>query len=192
MNFGRVVLALTATLSLVASGLALAANSGAPTGPTQQLIVTDAYNTPILTYTGFNSPACNAAGFTVTATGNDAANGFIDVTDPITLNGTLVTTQNFSLGPGPFTFPTSFSNPNAPGPPPYTYVYNLQVRQTGNFLGTSVVTVTCSAGGVATATNVWVAASSIPTMSEWGIALLALVIGAAAIVLFRRQSAARR
>lgn len=193
MNFGTVLAALTVVLSMGSGATFAANNNGQPIGPTQALSIPNAYNTPILTYSAFNSGTCSQAAFSVNATGNDAANGTVDIQGTTTLDGTSAGAFAFSLGPGPFTFPTSFSRNFTPPPPAsstYTFVFNSNVFQAGNFLGTSVTTITCAAG-VFNATNVWVAASSIPTLSEWGLALLPLVIAAAAVVLFRRQSVAR-
>lgn len=193
MAFRNIASILVAAFGIVIAGSAFAVNSsGQPTGATSAIPVTGAYNTPALTYNSF-SGTCSQAAFFTTATGVDNANGTIDISQHNTLNGVAFDTASFSLGTGPFTFPTSFGRTFTPPPPAsstYTFVFNSDVFQAGNFLGTSITTITCT-GGVFSATNTFVAAGAVPTLSEWSLILLALMLAGAGVYAFRRQNARR-
>jgi hypothetical protein len=193
MAFRNIASILVAAFGLVIAGSAIAANSsGQPTGATSSIPVTGAFNTPALTYNSF-SGTCSQAAFSLNATAVQAANGTIDITGNTTLNGLAFDTFAFQLTNGPQTFATTFARTFTPPPPAsstYTFVFNSGVRQAGNFLGTSVTTITCT-GGVISATNNFVAAGAVPTLSEWSLILLALMLAGAGVYAFRRQNARR-
>jgi hypothetical protein len=194
MAFRNIASILIAAFGLVIAGSALAVNnSGQPTGAGSATHITGAYNTPALTYNSFTGGTCSQTAFFVDATGVDNTNGTANVFVTETLNGLPFSSGSFQLTNGPFTFPTSFGTTFTPPPPAsstYTFVFTSAVSQAGNFLGNSITTVTCT-GGVLSATNTFVAAGSVPTLSEWSLILLALMLAAAGVYAFRRQNARR-
>ena len=192
MKFGKILA--FATASMLFTATSFAATMGEFGGAASPTSAPNAYNTPILTYTNFTGGSCTQTGFSVNATGNDNANGTVNVNVTGTVNGATFTSGSFNLGPGPFTFATSFGQPTFTSPAPtsntYTVVFNSNVFQGGQFLGTSVTTIQCTAG-VLSATNVFNLAASLPTMSEWSLALMALLVAlAGGVFLYRRRNTA--
>jgi hypothetical protein len=190
-NLRGVMVAIVIGAALGAATSAIAANIGQPVGPAAQpqSVIPQSATTPVLTYDTFTGGTCDATAFNTAATGHDNANGFVDVSVTTTLNGAAYTQSGvFSLGPGPFSFATSFGNGFAPvlTSNTWTYVFNSRVSQTGNFLGTSVTTIQCT-GGVLSATNAWVPGTGVPTLSTWALIALGLALLAIGFVAVRRR-----
>jgi hypothetical protein len=175
---------LVAAFVSVASTVSLAAapRSGEPTDaatPAPNSVAATAASGS-LTYTGL-SGTCDANTFSLSATASATFPGSANVAGSTTLNGNPYDTFTFSLG-SPSTFATSFGRTFSPALPSntYTFVFNSAVTYGGILQGTSVTTITCTAG-VLTATNAWVAAPtpSVPTMSDGALWALALLLAGA-------------
>ena len=196
MAFRRVLVAVATSISLALAGSAYAANSGQMTAPGQH---TDAPSVPgvaLLTYGAFTGGTCSQGAFSVGATGT------LLTTEPTTvkgltfLDGAPYDTFTFALPPGPLVFGTGFGRSFSPPPPAsatYTFVFSSNLlTESGQFLGRSVTTFQCT-DGVLTGSNAWVdgAAVPIPTLSEWTMILLALILAGGGALALRRRPVPR-
>ncbi len=140
-----------------------------------------------LTYSNF-AGTCNANGINSTATGTSTFPGPFTAYGSTRLNGVPDTTYSWVMATSPNTWPTTF-NRTFPTPEPddtYTYVYSLAVTMdAGGYQGVSIVTINCTAG-VFSATDVWQPYTPVPTVSQYTLLLLALLLAAGAAWHLRR------
>ena len=147
-----------------------------------------------LTYDSFSNFSCSQAGFTTDAIARMDIAGHVLVQGSTRLNGVPYDTYFDDLETGPDTFPTEFFRPRVGDPPfdagsnSYTFAFSSRVTVDGRTVGTSVTTITCTAGAFS-AFNEWIPGPEpVPAGHPAAWAALALLLAAAAA----RRLAARR
>jgi hypothetical protein len=147
-----------------------------------------------LTYDTFTAFNCSQTGFTTGATVHLNITGHVLVSGTTFLDGVFYDTFTSDLEIGPDTFVSSegFARTFTPPPPvnsTYTFVFRSRAIREGEFVGTSVTTITCTNGAFA-AVNAWEPEGTpIPAGTPAAWMTLALLLAAAGALRLRTRRA---